>query len=85
MRHVVIVGSILHSCYCHDTYLIIIFFFSCDNLQRINERCCFTDQYWLMHILAVAKDFLQLRPIFLKTRKVFRINSTGLNSEHLQC
>ena len=65
--------------------MILISFFSRYHLQRTNEHGCFTDQYWIMHILTVAKDFLQLWPIFLKTRKVFRINSTGFNSERLEC
>ena len=75
------IKNMLLSWYFYDIYK----YFSGYYLQHINEHSCFTDQYWLMYILAVAKDFLQLPPIFLKTRKVFRINTTGFNSEHLEC
>ena len=85
MRHVVTKGLILHSRYCHDTFMIFNSFFSRFQLQRSNEHRCSTDQYWLMHILAVTKDFLQLRPIFKKKGKVLRINSTVFNSERLEC
>ena len=33
--------------------------------------------------LRLQKKILQLRLIFLKTQKVFRINTIGFNSEHL--
>ena len=41
--------------------------------------------YLLAHvaILRLQNEILQPRWIFLKTRKVFRINTTGFNSEHL--
>ena len=35
-------------------------------------------------ILRLQNEILRPRLIFLKTRKVFRINTTGFNSEHLQ-
>ena len=35
-------------------------------------------------ILRLQNEILRPRWIFLKIRKVFRINTTGFNSEHLQ-
>ena len=36
-------------------------------------------------ILRLQREILQLRLNFLKTRKVFRINTTGFNSDQLEC
>ena len=78
------VAFMLLTWYIYDVYHILkgflLVFTSDASIIKIYYHS-FTGQYLFMHIFAVAKDFLQLRPIFLKTRKVFRINSTGFKKK----